>query len=488
MNDTIKLEMRNEESGINPSFSSAPLRPCAKIPERIRAESPSETVGAGGIPARAATRAAPTAALHGRDAVRYLLPLTSYFLLLTSSFAQAESRFPQPQFESDYAVPSAYHPPFAALVSEWADVLLLALALGVSVWLVHRVRSRRWILVFSAMCLVWFGFVRQGCFCPIGAIQNVTDAIGQGGGLAWSVAAFFALPLIVALLFGRVFCASVCPLGVLQEIFIIRPQRVPRVLEVLLRLVPLGVLALGVVYTLNGAGYLICRTDPFVGFFRRSAPLSLLLVGMSVLLLGMVVARPYCRYFCPYGVLLEWCSRLAWKPVRITPKDCVNCRLCVGVCPVDAIEMPREALNDTAWAHQFRQFVMMLLATPLLVAGCAGTGWLMGAFFAKAHPLVETAECLRVATPETEDLYPRIEAFKKNGMSQEALETEVLAVVNRFRAGCAGAGAFIGLVVALRILGLSRLRTLSEHEANRFRCIACGRCYPACPKNKRVDD
>ena len=399
------------------------------------------------------------------------------------AWGEGESRFPQPQFESDYVVPTAYHPPFAALVSEWLDVLLLTLALGVSVWLVHRVRSRRWILLFSVVCLVWFGFLREGCFCPIGAVQNVVVAVWQGGGLAWSVAAFVALPLLFALFFGRVFCASVCPLGVLQEIFIIRPQRVPRVLDVPLRLIPLGVLAFGLVYVLNGAGYLICRTDPFVGFFRRSAPLSILLIGTAVLLLGMVVARPYCRYFCPYGVLLEWCSRLAWKPVRITPKDCVNCRLCVGVCPVDAIEAPREVVNETARAHQFRRFIVTLLLMPLLVAGCSGTGWLMGAFVAREHPLVKTAECLRIATPETEDLYPQIEAFKKSGVSQEAFEDEVQAVIGRFRIGSAVAGAFIGLVVALRILGLSRLRTRSEHDANRFRCVACGRCYPSCPKN-----
>ena len=409
---------------------------------------------------------------------------TLFFCACAAVVSWGESRYPQPQFESGYVVPTAYHPPFAALVSQWLDVLLLALALSLSVWLVHRVRSRRWILLFSIICLIWFGFLREGCFCPIGAVQNVAAAVLQGGGLAWSVAAFFMLPLIFALFFGRVFCASVCPLGVLQEIFIIRPQRIPRMLDVPLRLIPLGVLAFGLVYTLNGAGYLICRTDPFIGLFRRSAPLPMLLTGMAVLLLGMVVARPYCRYFCPYGVLLEWCSRLAWKPVRITPKDCVNCRLCVGVCPVDAIEAPRDALNETARAHQFRRFIAMLLLTPLLIAGCAGTGWLAGALIAHAHPIVQTAAHLRTATPDTEDLYPQIEAFRKSGATQETLEVEVQVVTGRFRTASAMAGAFIGLIVALRILGLTRLRTRSEHDANRFRCIACGRCYPACPKNR----
>ena len=38
----------------------------------LKAESPSETVGAGLVPARATTRVAPAAAQHGVDAVRYL--------------------------------------------------------------------------------------------------------------------------------------------------------------------------------------------------------------------------------------------------------------------------------------------------------------------------------------------------------------------------------------------------------------------------------
>ena len=76
--------------------------------------------------------------------------------------SQAESRFPQPQFDTGHVVPKAFHPPVTAVVSEWMDVAILLIALGVSAWLVHRVRSRRWILAFSILCLAWFGFVRQG--------------------------------------------------------------------------------------------------------------------------------------------------------------------------------------------------------------------------------------------------------------------------------------------------------------------------------------
>lgn len=380
-------------------------------------------------------------------------------------------------------MPQAVHPPFAAMLPAWADVLILALALAVTAWLVHRVRSRRWLLVFSVVCLVWFGFVRRGCICPVGAVQNVAVAAWSGGGLPWVVAALFALPLLAALFFGRVFCGAVCPLGAIQELFIIKPQRVPRSVDAVLRLVPLAVLAVGLVYAVNGAGYLICRTDPFVGFFRRSAPMSMVLTGMAVLLAGMVVARPYCRYFCPYGVLLEWFARLAWRPFAITERDCINCRLCVGTCPVDAITAPRPVPGDAVRRGLFRRFVLMLALAPLVVAACAVAGWLAGAGAARAHPAVLVAERL-VQTPEAEmDLHPEIEAFKRTGRTPEQAVAEAAVTTSRFRRGCAWAGAFMGVMMALRLLGMTRLQRRALHAADRERCIACGRCFAACPKN-----
>ena len=405
---------------------------------------------------------------------------------LLPAAAAAEARFPQPQFDTGHTVPQAAHPPYAEWVPPWADVLILAAALGVSVWLVRRVRSRRWILAFAMVCLAWFGFVRRGCICPVGAVQNVAAAAWSGGGLSWVVAALFALPLLTALLYGRVFCAAVCPLGAMQELFIIRPLRVPRAVDAVLRLLPLVVLSFGLVYAVNGAGYLICRTDPFVGFFRRSAPLPMLLTGLAVLLLGMVVARPYCRYYCPYGVLLEICSRLAWRRVEIAKTACVNCRLCVGVCPVGAVAVPREAPADAARARQFRLFVAALALAPFLAVSCAGAGWLSGAFWARAHPAVIVADRLAATPPSEEDSHPEIEAFKRSGKSRESAEEQAAATVGRFRAGCAGAGLFMGLVIALRVLGLTRLKRLALHEADRIRCVACGRCYPACPVNVRT--
>jgi len=43
-------------------------------------------------------------------------------------------------------------------------------------------------------------------------------------------------------------------------------------------------------------------------------------------------------------------------------------------------------------------------------------------------------------------------------------------------------GAFVGLVVGLKLIGLSVWRQRTDYEAGRAGCLACGRCYNHCPR------
>jgi len=393
----------------------------------------------------------------------------------------ASSRFPEPQFDSGYVAEKMPHlaPDFA--VSPLMDVIILFFALCMAVVLIRKIRSRKMILFFGIICLGWFGFVRHGCFCPIGTIQNVSLALFSGAKVPVSIALFFALPLVFSLLFGRVFCSVVCPLGALQELFVVKPLHMPKALDAILRIIPLIVLTFGIVCAVNGAGFIICRTDPFVGIFRQSAALPMLMTGMGVLLVGTVVARPYCRYFCPYGVLLEICSFFSWKKVELTTNECINCRLCVGMCPVDAIEAPRPALSDKMRGRQFKQFLYLLVFLPLIIIGSAGIGHLAGASVARLHPGVMLVEKWSSVEEVDEDLFPAIEAFKRDGGSLEQAQEAVAVIITSFRKGCMYAGAFIGLILGLRLLVLSKLQGQKVHQASRTKCIACGRCFAVCP-------
>ncbi len=252
-----------------------------------------------------------------------------------------------------YVTPEVQHPKPLAPWRQVLDLALLGAALAAAAWIVLRRRSRALAFALTVVCVAYFGFYREGCICPIGSIQNVTLALVEPEyAVPYFVIGVFMLPLVAALFFGRVFCGGVCPLGAIQELVLLKPVEVPRRLDRALGWLKWIYLALAlaiVVVPALGRDFIICRFDPFVGFFRFSGPAHMLTLGGAFLVLGLFVGRPYCRYLCPYGALLALTSRLAWRSVSITPDRELDCGLCARACPYGAIEEMR-AVRTTCLA------------------------------------------------------------------------------------------------------------------------------------------
>ena len=197
------------------------------------------------------------------------------------------------------------------------------------------------VTTIAVASLAYFGFYRQGCVCPVGSLQNVATALADSSYvIPVVVLAFFLMPLVAALVCGRVFCSGVCPLGAIQDLVLLRPWQLPAAVDRWGGKLPYAYLALAVWLAVQPAAsrdFVICRFDPFVGFFRLAGAPWLLMTGGVLLLLGTFVGRPYCRFLCPYGALLGMVSRFAWKPVRITPDEELDCGLCAEACPFGAI-------------------------------------------------------------------------------------------------------------------------------------------------------
>lgn len=278
-----------------------------------------------------------------------LAVLTVFLLVVGSETAAGQDEYsrpvtaaPQPQdIGASYQLPSSQYVPPRSAWLYLVDVLLLSVALVVMALVVHRWR-RRWMAVaLTVACLAYFGFYRQGCVCPIGAIQNVTAALADPTlAVPIVVLLFFLLPLIATLLVGRVFCGGVCPLGAIQDLVVLRPVQLPRAVDRWGGLLKYVYLAAAIWYAAQPAGdrdFIICRFDPFVSFFRLSGSAWMLTFGGGLLLLGTVVGRPYCRFLCPYGGLLAIVARFAVKAVRITPDEELDCGLCAESCPFGAV-------------------------------------------------------------------------------------------------------------------------------------------------------
>jgi ferredoxin len=300
----------------------------------------------------------------------------------------ALERFPPPDFGSGHTLPVNVNPGPRGLPLEYLDVVVLAVALGLATRLVLGKRSRRGVVGLGIFSVIYFGLYRKGCVCSIGSIQNVTLALADPTyAVPWPVLAFFLLPVLVALVFGRSFCAAVCPHGALQDLVLLKPVEVPPGLDRALRIGAAVYLGLGVMLAALGSAFIFCEYDPFIPIFRLTGSVGMVALGVGFLAVSTVVGRPYCRYLCPLGVVLGLAACVSRWRVRITPTTCDSCRLCERSCPVGAINkssLPAAKPNR-------RQVAVALALLPVAVASCAGLGGWLGVSFSQKNSTVQLA-------------------------------------------------------------------------------------------------
>jgi len=407
----------------------------------------------------------------------------SVLLLLSTLTTVADNRFPKPQFENGYSMPTPTAPAARTLGLETLDVAMLLGSLSLAAWLVLKKRSRRGVFLLTLFSLIYFGFYRKGCVCPIGSIQNVIVWLFDNQAtLSLSVAAFFLLPLLFALLFGRVFCAAVCPLGTIQDVVVLSPQKVPRVLALILGFIPYLYLGLGVLFAATGSAYVICRLDPFVSLFRLSGELPMILTGILFLLVGTVIARPYCRFLCPYGVLLNWMSRLSKYHATVTPTECVKCRLCETACPFDAIEFPQSHSTPEAREKGLQRLTLMILLLPVLIGVGGWSASRLAPMLARMNPTVRLAETMHLNPQHiTASQNFEVTAFNGSGIMLEDLEKQASTLQAHFRTGSWALGGFLGAILGFGLIGASIKHRREIYEPNRGTCLSCARCYLSCP-------
>ncbi len=407
---------------------------------------------------------------------------------LAGNLVQAQQRFPKPEFDSGYVQPSPTQPEPRSIALEYFDVFVLLAVLSLASWLAVRKRSRRGMLWLSIFSLIYFGFYRDGCICSIGAIQNVTLSIFDPAyAISLTALLFFILPLLFALFFGRAFCAAACPLGAIQDLIVINPVSIPSWVRKSLGFIPVIYLGLSVLFAATGSDFIICRYDPFVGIFRMDGPFLMIFLGVTFLLLGMFYARPYCRVFCPYGVLLGWLSRFSKWHLTITPSECISCKLCKGSCPFDAIDVPvdEEYRSPEVSRKNLRKFIFYIGLIPVLAILGGWIGSKSHIFLSRAHPDVYLAE-LMISHPELKEDEENldIQAFLESGKTFEQLVEGASVIRNKFKKGGLVLGGFIGIALGITLMNQVVFRRKEDYEPNKRDCFSCGRCMDYCPVEK----
>ncbi|MGL4854545.1 MAG: 4Fe-4S binding protein [Lentisphaeria bacterium] len=393
-----------------------------------------------------------------------------------SIFAQV--RFPAPEFEH-YIVPEMHLEQF---INDpiMIKILFLSLFLLLSGISFYYLRSRKAMLLLSIAGLLIFGFIFTACPCPVGMFQNVIDSIVNGTKVGLGILLLFTLPLAVSLFMGRVFCTGACPLGAIQEILHWKTIYVPRALDRVLRMLPILLLLLFSVMSAAEMAFALCLIEPYLPIFLLSFIMPMAWISIFFLILGLFVSRPFCRYLCPYGVLLRFFTLFSVKKPQLTTKSCINCKLCEQSCPNNAILPPEPNLTDEMMKNGSKRLSYLVSLTPLALTLGGVIGYVSSPIILAGHRstrlLKDLASGIRTQA---------VEAFEASGMTMLKLQNEFFAAQNTIYIGMTLTGIIFASCVMAELLANARKRKEQNvYSIEASLCFCCGRCYPSCPLEK----
>jgi ferredoxin len=190
----------------------------------------------------------------------------------------------------------------------------------------------------------------------------------------------FIIILIIVVLFGRVYCSSICPLGTLQDIISNISKRIKKehffswskglkwlrysILLITLISIPLiGALLLGLLDPFSNFGRILANlfrpililTNNLIALILESGnyyvvyPFDIKEISIAAIIFSMIIlitlllmsiskGRFFCNTICPLGALLGLISKYSIFKIKIAEDECDSCGMCETVCKAECID------------------------------------------------------------------------------------------------------------------------------------------------------
>lgn len=320
--------------------------------------------------------------------------------------------------------------------------------------------------------------------------------------LFFSISALgFVLIIILSLLFGRIYCSSLCPLGTFQDIVIATGRKLQpgkkrkfHYTPNKKRILRYGILTATVVAWISGSLFLVNLLDPYANFGKLSVSLFqpayiwlynnlafvlerldlfwmapktmhtlpwntvLVSAGIFLAITGMSVwrGRLFCNTLCPAGSALGLLSESPLYRITFDDRECTGCRRCEWVCKAECLDSKAGSVDHGRCVSCFN-----------CIASCPNRG-IRYALARKAKRRTAAAK-------------PLADNTKRQFMLTMASGLLGVPLLRNSVLYAQGASE-PGMIPPERQLPVTPPGSLSHRHFNRH-CIACYLCVSACPTN-----
>jgi len=216
-------------------------------------------------------------------------------------------------------------------------------------------RNRKWIYMAAVGV---FGVILGSDPSPMGTVKDAIVLLGSTGVIFPPRLIAFGIFLLMVILANKFICSWGCQFGTLQDlIFRLNRNRkdskglfgqvkIPFIVSNSIRILFFLIMILVAFFW---AADIIGAIDPFKIFKPQVIGIvGGLFIGL-ILVLSLFVYRPWCYFFCPFGLVGWLAEKVSFFKIKVDYDKCISCEACSKACPstvMDAILKQDRVIPD----------------------------------------------------------------------------------------------------------------------------------------------
>ncbi len=204
-------------------------------------------------------------------------------------------------------------------------------------------KTRKW---YYLGAVVLFGVALGSDPSPMGTVKDAIVMLAKEGVVFPPRLIALTVFLLSVLLANKAICAWGCQFGVLQDLIhrlnrnrsdtagIFKQVKVPFVISNSVRVAFFFVFtAVALIAGLDLVEYV----DPFKTFNPAHLGIAGAIAVGILLVASLFIYRPWCHFFCPFGLVSWLLERFSLNKIRVDEQACTMCGSCERACPSDVM-------------------------------------------------------------------------------------------------------------------------------------------------------